>query len=155
MNALSAGVGARGAERHDAVDIGVGAQGRLDGGLRTGRVGQLDRQHVRGGHAGIGEGVGEALAAQVEGDVADLLVDTHAHGHARGSHLLAAAVAGLVLGLTDVHEDAQVLVDVGARVHRDDRDAGFHGRHDRRAQRVSVRERDDEAVRLRCHGGSR
>src|SRR3972149_1555222 len=70
----------------------------------------------RGGAAG-GHRVGEALAAQVERHVADLLVDAQRVGHAGRCHALTAAQAGFVLGLAHMDEDAQVLVDIGARVH--------------------------------------
>ena len=99
------------------------------------------------------ETVGEALAAQVERDVADLLVDADRLGDARLLHPLAAAEAGLVLGLADVGRDAELLADVGAGVHRDHRDAGGDRVADRIAERLGVRDRDHEAVRLRGHGG--
>ena len=99
------------------------------------------------------ETLGEALAAQVEGDVADLLVDADRLGDARLLHLLAAALAGLVLGLADMDRDAQLLAHVGAGVHRDHRDARGDRVADRIAERLGVRDRDHEAVGLRGHRG--
>ena len=66
---------------------------------------------------------------------------------------LAGAEASLVLGLADVGEDAEIPEDVRARVHRHDRDPGRDRLLDRRAERVRVRDRHDEAGRLLGDGG--
>ena len=49
-------------------------------------------------------------------------------------------------------QDAEVLVDVAAGVDGDDRDPGVDGAPDRVAERVGVRDRDHEPIRLGCHG---
>ena len=66
---------------------------------------------------------------------------------------LAAAEAGLVLGLADVRRDAELLEDVRARVHRDHRDVRGDRVPDRIAERLGVGDRDHEAVGLRGDRG--
>ena len=59
---------------------------------------------------------------------------------------LAGSLAGDRLVLADVGDRADLLVDVGAGVDRDDRDAGVVGGCQRVLERVVVGHRDDEAV---------
>ena len=94
-----------------------------------------------------------AGAAGVEAGVADLLVDAD---HLRRPFLGeagAGTLAGHRLVLADVGEGADLLVDVGAGVDRDDRDPGIGGRGERVLQRVVVGHRDDQAVRVLGDGG--
>ena len=109
----------------------------------------LDRDHLDV----AAQALGEALAAQVERDVADLLVDADRLGDAGRLHLLAAALAGLELGLADMDQHAQLLAHVRARVHRDHRDARRDRVLDRVAQRRGVGDRDHEPVGLAGDGG--
>ena len=74
----------------------------------------------------------EAVAAKGQRLVADFLVEADRVLDAGGLESLTGAEAGLVLGLADVGEDAEVPEHVGAGVHRDDRDPGRDGLLDRR-----------------------
>ena len=146
--------GDRRAEGHDAVDGRVGAEGRRHRGLHARRVGDLAGQDLALGRAAVAEQAIEvAVAAQGQRLVADLLVEADAVLDAGLLHALAGALAGLVLGLADVGEDAEVLEHVRAGVHRDDRDAGRDGLLDGRPEGVGVGDRDDEAVRVLGDGG--
>ncbi len=115
-------------------------------------VAGLGRVHRDGEDRNLAaEAVLEALAAQIEGDVADLLVDAHRLGDAGLLHLLAAAKAGLVLGLADVHQGAELLADIAAGVHRHHGNAGGDRPADGVAKRLGVRDRNDEPVGFRGH----
>ena len=100
-----------------------------------------------------GQALEEAVAAQGQRLVADLLVEADGVLDAGFLEPLTGPEAGLVLGLADVGQDAQVLEDVRPGVHRHDRDPGVDGLLDGRAERVGVRDRDDQAGRLLGDGG--
>ncbi len=90
----------------------------------------------------------EAVAAEGQRLVADFLVEADGVLDAGGLEPLTGAEAGLELGLPDMGEDAEILEDVRAGVHRNDRDAGRDGLLDRGAERVRVRDGHHEAGRL-------
>ena len=100
--------GAGRAEGQDAVGIRGGGQRGADLLLGTGRVSQVDREHVDLA-AGLGQAVGEALAALIERGVADFLIDAEGVLDTGLAHALTGAEAGLVLGLPDVVERAEIL----------------------------------------------
>ncbi len=129
--------------------VGIGAERRRQRGLHARGIGDLARQDLALGRAAVAEQAIEvAVAAKRQRLVADLLVEADAVLDAGILHALAGAEPGLVLGLADVREHAEVLEDVRPGVHRDDRDAGRDGLLDRRPEGVGVGDRDDEAVRL-------
>jgi hypothetical protein len=99
-----------------------------------------------------GDAVGEAAAALVEGGVADLLVDADGGGDALLGHPLTGAETRLVLRLADVVEQAELLGDVAAGVHRDDRDAGRDAASIAGPRASGVGDRHDQPVGV---GGDR
>ena len=68
--------------------------------------------------------------------------------HAERLHHLSGPYAGLELALADMQQRAKLLADVAAGIHRHHRDPRVDRRLDRRAERVGVGHRDDEAVGL-------
>ena len=131
--------------------VGIGLQSGDDGACGTRLIVQVDLDDRGLGSAA--EALGEAGAASVEGGIADLLVDADGVLDTQGRHLLARALAGRELILPDVGEDAEVLVDVGAGVGGDDRDARGDRTLDGGAERGGIRDGHHEALRVLANGG--
>ena len=86
--------------------VGSAGEGRRDGLLRGGRIGQVDGDDLGRDSA---QAIGEALAALVERRVADLLVDAERVRDAGLGHALAGPLARDELGLPDVGQDPELL----------------------------------------------
>ena len=142
--------GAGRTQREDAVDRRILGECRLDGALRTGRIGQVNADDRRRDSA---QAVGEALAALVERLVADFLVDAQRVRDAGLGHARAGPLARDELGLAHVGQDAELLVGIDARVDAHDRDPGILGALDRVTEGLGVRVRDHEPIRRGRHGG--
>src|SRR4051794_15527804 len=151
--ALDRGLGRRGDVRvqghHRVVGL-VGLQLGLDLGLGGGDVRRALDLEV--GHRPA-EALLDAVAALLEADVVLLVDDAEDLLDARGLELGARGLAGDRLGLADVGDRAELLEVLGARVQRDDRDAGGLGLGQRALDRVGVGDRHREAVDLLGHGG--
>ena len=90
--------------------------------MGAGRVCQVDGNHLDV----TAEAVCKSATTQIQGRVANLLVDADALGDAFSGHPLPGDEAGLILGLADVDEHAEVGEHVATRVHRDNRDPSRH-----------------------------
>ena len=131
--------------------VGVRLERRLDGRLHARRVGDVAGQDLA--VLAAGQAHEEAIAAEGERLVADFLVEADRVLDAGCLEPFTGAEACLVFGLADVGQDAQVPEDVGARVHRHDRDARRDGLLDGRPKGVGVRDRDDQSGRVLGDGG--
>src|SRR4051794_10896809 len=132
-------------QRDDRVEGLVGLELGLDLRLRGGDVGgALD---LKVGHGGA-EALLDAVAALLEADVVLLVDDAEDLLGAVGLEPRARRPAGDRLVLADMRDRAELLGLVGARVERDDRDAGVLGLGQRALDGVGVRDRHGEAVDL-------
>ena len=120
--------------------------------LRRRRVGIARRRDAGDGAT---ERVLGAVAAGLEADVGLLLHDAQQVGATGLGELLAGALPGDELVLADVGDRAELLVDVGAGVDRDHRDAGVDGGEHRILERSGVGERHDEPVDALADGRRR
>src|SRR4051812_15430967 len=137
-------------ERDHRVKGLVGLELRLDLGLRRGDVRRALDLEV--GHVAA-EALLDAVAALLEADVVLLVDDAEDLLDSLGLEPLAGRLAGDRLVLADVRDGAERLGIVGARVERDDGDAGGLRLRQRALDRVRVRNRHGEAVDLLGDGG--
>src|SRR4051812_11104684 len=137
-------------QRDDGVERLVGLELGLDLGLGRGDVGRALDLEV--GH-GAAEALLDTVAALLQADVVLLVDDAEHLLGARVLELGARRLAGDRLRLADVGDRAELLEVLGARVQRDDRDAGGLGLGQRALDRIDVGNRDREAVDLLRDGG--